>query len=302
MSESAAGLRHKIDSALDLHTIVRTMKAVAASNIGQYENAVMALDDYYRTVQLGLAACSMRSSQTARVALRSGKKSAPVCLIVFGSSQGLVGQFNDVVAEFVIGAARKLPGRNVIWTVGERIRILLGEADLAMGEIFNLPNSISAITSLLEQMLVKIENHREQGDIDDVILFFNHPLSGEIYSPISQCLFPLDQAWNKSMIATAWPTNNLPEVINGAEAARLVFLREYLFVSIFRACAQSQASENISRLAAMQRAEKNIEEVLRELNKTYHQVRQSTIDEELFELVSGFEALSKSTALKSSAG
>jgi F-type H+-transporting ATPase subunit gamma len=68
-------------------------------------------------------------------------------------------------------------------------------------------------------------------------------------------------------------------------------IREYLFVSLFRACAESLASENASRLAAMQSADKNIDELLEELNRTFHRLRQSGIDEELFDLISGFEAL-----------
>jgi F-type H+-transporting ATPase subunit gamma len=69
-------------------------------------------------------------------------------------------------------------------------------------------------------------------------------------------------------------------------------IREYLFVSLFRACAESLASENASRLAAMQRADKNIDELLEDLNRTFHRQRQNGIDEELFDVISGFEALS----------
>ena len=69
-------------------------------------------------------------------------------------------------------------------------------------------------------------------------------------------------------------------------------IREYLFISLFRACAESLCSENASRLAAMQRADKNIDELLEDLNGTFHRLRQSGIDEELFDVVSGFEALS----------
>jgi F-type H+-transporting ATPase subunit gamma len=68
-------------------------------------------------------------------------------------------------------------------------------------------------------------------------------------------------------------------------------ISEYLFVSLFTACAESLASENASRLAAMQRAEKNIDELLEELGGTFHRLRQSGIDEELFDVISGFEAL-----------
>ena len=56
--------------------------------------------------------------------------------------------------------------------------------------------------------------------------------------------------------------------------------------------ADSLASENASRLAAMQRADKNIDELLEDLNRTFHRLRQNGIDEELFDIVSGFEALS----------
>lgn len=69
-------------------------------------------------------------------------------------------------------------------------------------------------------------------------------------------------------------------------------------MSLCRACAESLASENASRLAAMQRAEKNIDDLLEDLNGAYHRLRQSGIDEELFDVVSGFEALSGSRKQK----
>jgi F-type H+-transporting ATPase subunit gamma len=65
-----------------------------------------------------------------------------------------------------------------------------------------------------------------------------------------------------------------------------------LFVSLFRACIESLTSENASRLAAMQRAEKNIDDLLEELNRRFHRLRQSAIDDELFDVISGYESLS----------
>ena len=57
MSETTASLRRKISGAADLQSVVRTMKAIAVSSIGQYEKSVRALGDYYRIVQLGLGEC-----------------------------------------------------------------------------------------------------------------------------------------------------------------------------------------------------------------------------------------------------
>lgn len=79
--------------------------------------------------------------------------------------------------------------------------------------------------------------------------------------------------------------------LGGATLTLLALVREYLFISLFRACAESLASENASRLAAMQRADKNINELLGVLHGDFNQLRQSGIDEELFDVMSWFEAL-----------
>jgi F-type H+-transporting ATPase subunit gamma len=85
----------------------------------------------------------------------------------------------------------------------------------------------------------------------------------------------------------------LPQIVDGQRPALDAFISGYLFVLLFQACAESLNSENASRLAAMQRAEKNIKQILEDLNLEFHRVRQESIDEELFDVVSGFEALAK---------
>lgn len=291
MSDSAASLHRKIASANELGSVVRTMKAMAASSIGQYENAVRSLDDYYRTVQRGLAACLRAVPPPASTTWVRQKGTRTVGALVFGSDQGLVGPFNDVIVEFVINTLREIPGEKYVWAVGERIHSRLADAELAPVGRFILPNSISAITPLVGQILIQTEAHSEKQKITQLYIFHNQPESGAIYTPVSQRLLPLDDAWRRNLAALPWPTGNLPEVMNDGQRTLLAFVREYLFVSLFRACAESLASENASRLAAMQRAEKNIDELLEDLNRTFHRLRQSGIDEELFDVVSGFESL-----------
>jgi F-type H+-transporting ATPase subunit gamma len=79
----------------------------------------------------------------------------------------------------------------------------------------------------------------------------------------------------------------------GAETLRAL-IREHLFISLFRACGKSLASENASRLAAMECADKNIDELLETLDGIFHRLNRSGIDEELFDVISGFEALTGS--------
>ena len=70
MSDTTASLRRKITSAGDLQSVVRTMKALAASSIGQYEKSVRALADYYRTVELGLSACFREHTSAAPLTVK----------------------------------------------------------------------------------------------------------------------------------------------------------------------------------------------------------------------------------------
>jgi F-type H+-transporting ATPase subunit gamma len=293
MSDTTASLRRKIGGAGDLQSVVRTMKSVAASSIGQYENSVLALADYYRTVELGLGACLRESGPAPLMTQRKRQTVAgTIGVVVFGSDQGLVGQFNDVVADYAIKTLAALPGKPQVWAVGERVHTRLADAGLPLLGLFSVPNSVKAITPLVGQIQIESEAHRAKGEYSRLYVFHNRPYSGSLYEPVSQRLLPLDAEWQQGLAQVRWPTRNLPEVLCGGTATLLALIREYLFISLFRACAESLASENASRLAAMQRADKNIDELLEDLNGTFHRLRQSGIDEELFDVISGFEALS----------
>jgi F-type H+-transporting ATPase subunit gamma len=293
MSGSTESLRRKIAGAGDLQGVVRSMKALAASSIGQYENAVRALDDYYRTVELGLAACLRQLGTLPFEAGRSPRDGKAIGAIVFGSDQGLVGRFNEVLMEFAMRTLAALPSKpKKIWAVGERIHALIEDTGLAEASLLSVPTSVKAITPLVGQILIQIETARDRGEVATVYLFHNHPKPGAVYEPVCRRLLPLDRIWQSQLAARPWPTKLLPEVIEGAEAALPAFIRGYLFVLLFQACTESLASENASRLAAMQRAEKNIEEILQELSRSFHRIRQESIDEELFDVISGFKALS----------
>ena len=292
MSDSTANLRRKISSAGDLQSVVRTMKTLAASSIGQCEKSVRALTDYYRAVELGLGAC-LRESEPVGVAaeLNTHASAGAIGAVVFGSDQGLVGPFNEVVADHAVKTLAALPGKKQVWAVGERVRARLVDAGLALQGLFTLPNSVKAITPLVGQIQIESEAHGATGGYASVYVFHNRPQSGALYGPVRQRLLPLDAKWREGLAKVRWPSRNLPEVMGGGTGTLRALIREYLFISLFRACAESLASENASRLAAMERADKNIDELLETLHGTFHRLRQSGIDEELFDVVSGFEAL-----------
>ena len=290
MSDTSASLRRQIDSAADLQAVVRTMKALAASSIGQYEQSVRALADYDRTVALGLGACLRHMGPMALGAPRRKLGAvAVVSAVVFGSDQGLVGRFNEAVADHAVAALAEF-ARPRVWAVGERVHSRLVDADVQPVGRFAVPTSVNAIAPLISQILSDSQGQGGHDMSAELHLFYNSPTTGSTYASVGQRLLPLDEDWRRTRAQLKWPTKNLPEVIGGA-ATLGALIGEHLFVSLFRACAESLASENASRLAAMQRADKNIDEVLETLRGDFQRLRQSSIDEELFDVISGFEAL-----------
>jgi len=292
LSGDLQSLQHRIDGAADLEGVVRAMKALAASSIGQYEKAVASLNDYYRTVELGLSVCLREAGPAEKV-----KAGQPIGAVVFGSDQGLVGRFNEVVVDLATETLRKHPGPvRRLWAVGERVGSLLTDAVAAAPvDLFPVPVSIGGITPLVGRILIAIGSARDKGEVMNVHVFHNQPRSGAIYAAVHRRLLPLDSVWQTRVAKIAWPGKSRPEVIGGSPVALQGFIRGYLFMLLFQACAESLNSENASRLAAMQRAEKNIKDILEDLNRKFHRARQASIDEELFDVVSGFEALARKT-------
>jgi len=130
-------------------------------------------------------------------------------------------------------------------------------------------------------------------DESQFYIFHNRPKERRGYDQVMQKFLPLDKKWMDSLKSAPWPTKKIPQVAGSMRSTLKALVSEYLFLALFKACAESLASENASRLDAMQRAEKNIEELLNDLGYEFHRLRQSSIDEELFDVVSGFETMKK---------
>ena len=299
--ETLESIRNKTEGAKDLKSVVSAMKAMASSNIVQYQTAVNSLGDYYHTVALGIIAY-FKAEKIETISYKQeiinkniNNKDKTICAIVFGSDQGLVGQFNDSMADFVSTSLNALPGKKEIWAIGERVQLLLSDVGLNTTIIYHVPNAVDEITSLVQQILSKSEESQEKQSICEFYIFHNQPKPGSGYQHVMQRFLPLDEKWKDSLQEIQWLTKLPPQIAGAARSTLLALISGYLFTSLYKACAESLASENASRLDAMQRAEKNIGDLLDELNKKYHQLRQSSIDEELFDVVSGFEALKSDT-------
>jgi len=287
--ETLQEIKRRIKGTDDLHSVVRTMKSLAAVNIRQYETAMLSLDDYRRSIELGLRAVLRHRPLVSKTV-----EPRQTVVLIFGSDQGMAGRFNEAIIDFVESwlsyHGGSADGRN-FWVAGAKAA---GSVEGRLGDIerrLTLPASSHLITSAVHDVLLKFEEYRRQRGETRLTVFYNKPKSGAGYRQCRATLYPPDQQWLADIGGKSWPGRCLPLHTLPAEQLLSALIREYLFISLFEAFAASLAAENAARLAAMQQAEKKIEEMAEELTGRFHALRQNLITEELLDVISGFEAL-----------
>ncbi len=288
--ENLETLRRQIQSTESLRSVVRTMKVLSMTSIRQCEEAVESLADYDRTIRLGLQAALRHRPREAALVPDSGKR---IGAVVFGSAWGMCGRFNEQLASYAAEQLAEADTDHVqLLALGERIGGPLEDAGLEPARRLSAPDAVESITPRVQDLLVEIERWRTVESIQRVQLFYNEATSGTSFAPVTQQLLPLDRQWLAQLEEEVWPTRMVPQFRMDWEQLFAALVRQYLFVSLYRAFAESLASEHSSRLAAMQVAQDNAEERLDALQLRFNQRRQSAITEELLDITSGFEALS----------
>lgn len=296
MTQMLGSLQRRMKTVKELQDIVDTMKTMASLNINTYEKVDTSLADYFGVIETAFCAV-LRHYPLATLVDQKKVLSGQVGLVVFGSDQGMVGQFNDCL---VAAVAKEAPLREApcfVWCMGEKMGLKLQEAalPLTISRLERVPDVASKITRLMESLLLDIVAKQETDGLAELLIFYNQAQPGGRYKPTVEQLLPIDTAWLQALSERPWPTNRLPEIIADEGNALARFTREYLFIALCRACVGSIISENNSRLLVMQQASKNIEQMLGELTVAYHEERQNLIDEELFDILFGYIAAETKT-------
>lgn len=290
--QTSEALRRTIAVTEELHSVVKTMKALAGVNIRQYERAAHAVAEYNHSIEMALQVALKRLPEPER--RRRELSQSKLGAIVFGSDQGMCGQLNDQVVSHASRALSKLAFHHKeqrTIAVGTRAASQLESVGRTVESSVVVPSSTAGIGPAVEEVLRKIEEWHFSGDVQYVILFYAHPVSGAWYRVRGVQMLPVDEEWIASLKARPWPSKVIPtSTIEEAKLFQLL-IREYLFVCLFRAFAESLTSENASRLASMQVAERNIEDRLKALTTESRQLRQMTITSELLDIISAYEAL-----------
>lgn len=290
--ETLEDLGRHIETTEDLRSIVRTMKTLSAVNIRQYELAGLALHEYSVTIEQGLQI--LLRSAPPPPAFTQEKLEGTTFAVVFGSDHGLCGRFNFQIAQYARAELRRRgvrPETCLYFVAGARAASQLEGFGERVGRCFLLPGTVTGLTGMAHDIFLEIDGRRAERTPARILLFYNRHLEQSTASPHCVQLLPLATPWLRRLLKRHWPSRTLPTFSMDMESLFSALISQHLFIGLFRAGAESAASEHATRLAAMQTAEHNIKENLNDLNVAYRQRRQEAITAEILDIVAGYEVL-----------
>ena len=280
----------RIATTRNLQSIVRTMKSLSAVSVRQYERAVIALEQYSRTLELGFQVVISKRPVT----FESTQPDDATVAVVFGSDHGLCGRFNEDIAGFAHSTVKDGEDSHsrLTWlTVGLRAKVKLEALGEDIDMCFFNPGAASGLITMAHNILLTIDQWRMERGIKRVLLFHQMRRGHVTASPNYLQLLPLDASWIETLAKREWPSHALPCFTMPVDNLFSSLVRQHLFAAVFRAGAESLASEHATRLISMQSAERNIRDRLEEMSRQYSHMRQESITEELLDVVAGFEVL-----------
>ena len=294
--ETLESLSASLKTAEGIRSIVRTMKSLSAASIHQYESAAQAIAKYSDTVDQGLQVVlqeRLGQGPDGHIWQRGTGASGRRAVIVIGSDRGLCGRFNDKIAAFasknLLQTEDTAHGRPLLCVLGIRALARLSTEGHEADDTIALPGSAGGLSQVAQQVITYIERiHRTEG-VTQVQLAHNSRRAGVGTNPVARVILPVPPDYLTALAQKPWPSRRLPMFRMEGTALLEWLLRENIYVAVYRALAESLASEHASRLASMQNAEHNINERQEELQASFRRKRQESITGELLDLIVGFE-------------
>jgi F-type H+-transporting ATPase subunit gamma len=287
---SLKALKIRIGSVKSTQKITKAMQMVAAAKLKRAQLAAEAGRPYAERIEQVVASLAARvtiSDQTPKLLAGNGHDQVHL-LIVTTSERGLAGAFNSNIIRAARRKADELiaQGKTVkILTVGKKGRVLrrfypkniLG--DIEMGAIKNVAFADA------QMVADNVIDRFEAGEFDVAHLFYAKFQSALVQEPVSQQVIPVPV--DPEAAKTAGAVEYEPD----EETILADLLPRNLAVQLYRALLENAASEQGSRMTAMDNATRNAGDMINRLTIQYNRTRQAAITTELVEIISGAEAL-----------
>ncbi len=294
---SLKALKIRIGSVKSTQKITKAMKMVAAAKLRRAQEAAIAARPYAERLERVMASLAARitvSSSSPKLLTGTGKDDRHL-LIVATSERGLAGAFNSNIVRAARRKADALiqDGKTVhFFVVGKKGRVLrrffpkliAGDHDMSAVKTVAFADAQKVADEVLRRY--------EAGEFDVAHLFYARFQSALVQEPVGHQIIPVALQDAEAESATPSPTSAAAIDYEPDEESILAdLLPRNVAIQIFGALLENAASEQGSRMTAMDNATRNAGDMINRLTIQYNRTRQAAITTELVEIISGAEAL-----------
>ena len=291
---SLKALKIRIGSVKSTQKITKAMKMVAAAKLRRAQEAAEAGRPYAERLEGVMAslASKVTVSESSPKLLGGTGKDQIQLLVVVTSERGLAGAFNTNIVRAARKQAEALEaaGKTVrFYVVGKKGRVIrrfypdqiAADFDISTMKVAGFDHARALADDLIRRF--------EAGEFDVAHLFYAKFVSALVQEPTSRQIIPVNVEANASHASTSAAA--AVEYEPDEESILADLLPRNIAIQIFRALLENAASEQGSRMNAMENATKNAGDMINRLSIQYNRTRQAAITTELVEIISGAEAL-----------
>lgn len=271
---SSLEIEERIRTFHDIADIVNAMKAYAGVTVRRTEEIIPNIRVYEKNMLNAMSDILSYFPDMPLIKNDGGRR----ILVGFGSSQGLCGPYNDKVAEAV---AETISETDVLFIIGKRLASSLELRHTVFAEYGESVLSINGIQPALQDITMKIMQRYKEQEFFNLTLLFTYVSENKALVLVERILPPdISSVRHRKKYNGQKPFTYLdPEIIFTAA------LEEFLYISLYRAYAESVRSENWYRLRSMEGASENLKRQIGELGSLQKYVRQEEITEEMLEIL-----------------
>jgi F-type H+-transporting ATPase subunit gamma len=269
---TSVDVEKKIKVLSSLGDIIGAMKAYAGVAIRKTEDIILNIREYEKNVLLALAdviSCDSRIPAEER-------KGAKRLLVVFGSSQGLCGSYNEKITDTLSDIINTYDS---LFVIGNRLKSSLESRGIAYEVCHDSVVSVSGIGQALRECISQLMNFYRDKDCYYLTLVFTSISGKQAGVSVEQILPP-----DISLVNSAGSFAPLPLMHLGPEFIFDRLLEQFIGISLYRCFVESVRSENWYRLKSMEGASENIQRRISDLDSLRKYVRQEEITEEMLEI------------------
>ena len=286
-------LKKRIKSVKSTQKITKAMKMVAAAKLRKAQESAEKGRPYSQKMQniiLNLTKSISDTQNAPKLLVGTGQDKTYLC-VVLSADRGLCGGFNSNICKLAKTNFKKIlaEGKELkIITVGvkglDQIRREYGQYVIKKFSFKDKKKITFTEAEIIGNEIIKLFNEKQ---FDKCILFYNNFKNVITQIPQAQQIIPTEQKTVKVINDGALSYEFEPEEDEILED----LLPKNISTQVFKAFLENAASEQGSRMTAMDNATRNAGDLVDKLTITYNRSRQASITKELIEIISGAESL-----------